>query len=744
MDNSSWTFLIIFLSVLLGFSYHLFTYIHIKRIKILDDGKLFTNSSMDLDSMSKSRKKSKSFDKSPDKWIDKTENLKVDITISLEKKFQSIMKNATWFFLAKYMKMCIYLLPLAGAFGYFVDKSLKVWSWPALWIGFFAICAGEYESCKLAITALPKIAYYVIDKHADISKSFKLLARSASTCVFSTYSFCILQITVMIWLYNHYYLNKSYEREDYIMQSWYMSGFMLSCVFVCVYSQISSACYAKPSQYAMEIIGVNKYNIGGQENAAVLSNLQGNIISGIGFSLTQGFCNLAVPIVIGVVVLSSSPQCSANASSVYFPLVLHSGSLVFNIFLSIFFFSIISVNSSKTINSLLKMFYLTSGLCSIAFAYIIIQYSFTIPCEFIFGYDIYSLNSTLIFYCIVSGQISGMLLSFFLEKVTSQDCQNSKDVIESCYTGEGTGIILGLSFGFKGCLYSTIILVISVISTYYIGGFFGIYLACLGNTLNLPSSLILQILSSSSTCTSLLIESLAIKSESICRIYEINDISDKNLSLSKGPTLLSTGLIGITSLYFFAKSTNLTTFNILSPLEFVAILIGATIPYFFIALLLLKVGQISQNLSLEVQVQCQEWAKNSNFEPDYTICHDIAYKKSHKAMRGFFYIYLGIWLMIMLFLGNKALFGMFLGVIISGFMIQSSVFITNLCWKQCSTYFYNYFASSDIGKSIKTTTTSLNVIGECLKDAAGGMSGALVGVFSVFAILSGGLVTLIY
>ncbi|OMJ82033.1 hypothetical protein SteCoe_17359 [Stentor coeruleus] len=694
--------------------------------------------------MSNSRKKSKSLDISSDKWLKKTENTEADISKSLEKKSESIMKNVTWFLLVKYMKMCMYFIPMTGAFGYFIDKNWKVWSWPALWIGFFAICVGEYENCKFAITALPKAAYNVIDKDKNISKTFKILAKSASTCVFSTCSFCILQITVMIWLYNHYYLKETYEREDYLMQSWYMSSFMLSCAFVCIYSEISSTCYSKPNQYAMEIIGSNKYNIGGQENAAILSNLQGNLISGIGYSLVQGFFNLSIPIIIGVVILSSSPQCSAKASSVYFPLVLHSGSLVLNIFLSIFFFTIISVNSPKTINSLLKMFYIISGLCSIVFAYMTIQYTFIIPCEFIFGYNIYSLDSTLIFYCLVVGQISGMLLSFLLEKITSQDCQSSKDAIESCNTGEGTGIILGLSFGFQGCLYSTTILVIAVTSTYYIGGFFGIYLACLGNTLNLPSSLILQILSSNSTCTSLLIESLNIKSESTCRIYEINDITDKNLSLPKGITLLSTGFIGVTSLYFFAKSINLTTFNILSPLEFVAILIGATIPYFFSALLLLKVGQISQNLSLEVQVQCQEWVKNSNFVADYTICHDISSKKANKAMRGFFYVCLGIWLVVMFFLGNKALFGMLLGVIISGFMLESSAFITNLCWKQCSMYFYNYFASSDIGRSIKTTTTSINIIGECLKDAVGGLSGALVGIFSVFALLSGCLVTLIY
>jgi inorganic pyrophosphatase len=91
--------------------------------------------------------------------------------------------------------------------------------------------------------------------------------------------------------------------------------------------------------------------------------------------------------------------------------------------------------------------------------------------------------------CAVFGLISGMIIGWFTEYMTSHTYSPVRELAGSCRTGAATNIIYGLSLGY----FSTIIPVLAIGLTAYgackLMGYYGIALAALGMLSNLPISL---------------------------------------------------------------------------------------------------------------------------------------------------------------------------------------------------------------------------------------------------------------
>ena len=87
------------------------------------------------------------------------------------------------------------------------------------------------------------------------------------------------------------------------------------------------------------------------------------------------------------------------------------------------------------------------------------------------------------------GLISGMVIGWFTEYMTSHTYSPVRELAGRCRTGAATNIIYGLSLGY----FSTIIPVLAIGLTAYgaskLMGYYGVALAALGMLSNLPISL---------------------------------------------------------------------------------------------------------------------------------------------------------------------------------------------------------------------------------------------------------------
>lgn len=351
--------------------------------------------------------------------------------------------------------------------------------------------------------------------------------------------------------------------------------------------------------------------------------------------------------------------------------------------------------------------------------------------------------------CSAAGLIVGVVIGLATDYFTD----DSKPIVKKCAKASASGpaftILSGVSYGFMSALPAMIGIAVSALVSYKLlaplgsgFGVFGIAMAAIGML-----SIVGMIISNDAYGPIVdnargLAEMGNLGDDVIDICDQLDSAGNTVKAVTKGFSIGAAGLTVIALLSAFrtevlghAPSFALT-FDIMDPVVFFGILIGAVIPAVFSAMLILGVDKNAQRMVKEIHRQFDNTPglKEGTAKPDYAKCIGIATTGSLRELIPAGLVAIMATVVVGFIGGPNAIGGFLLGNIVSGLIL--SLFMSNAggLWDNSKKYVES---GNEGGKGSKAHKAAVigDTVGDPFKDTAGPSINTLITVVSLVASL---------
>ena len=237
------------------------------------------------------------------------------------------------------------------------------------------------------------------------------------------------------------------------------------------------------------------------------------------------------------------------------------------------------------------------------------------------------------FVCTLFGTISGFIIGLTTEYYTSHSFGPVRELAHSCETGAATNVIYGLALGYVSTIIPVICLAVTAFISYIYLQMFGVALAALGMLSSLSIGLAIDAYGPVSDNAGGITEMCQLGAHVRERTDALDAAGNTTAAIGKGFAIGSAGLVSL-SLYgaFLTRASDsgnvypITSIDVISPLIFAGLLIGAMLPYAFTAMTLKSVGKAALQMVREIRRQLQENPdiRTGEAKPDYERCIKIS------------------------------------------------------------------------------------------------------------------------
>ncbi|MDY0064227.1 MAG: sodium-translocating pyrophosphatase, partial [Bacilli bacterium] len=360
----------------------------------------------------------------------------------------------------------------------------------------------------------------------------------------------------------------------------------------------------------------------------------------------------------------------------------------------------------------------------------------------------------------IIGLFVGVIIGITTDYFTNDQKKPVQKVAKASENGPAFTIITGVSYGFLSVLPAMIGIAISALGSYlvcYTTGnpefaMFGVSMAAVG-MLSIVGMIISNDAYGPIVDNARGLAEMGNLGEEVLQITDSLDSAGNTVkAVTKGFSIGAAGLTVIALLFTFMSEVNVeadllglapfTGFDILDPIVFFGILVGAALPAVFSAMLMLGVDRNAQRMVAEIHRQFKEipglLEGKPGIEPEYDKCIAIATSGSLKELipAGLFAILLTLGVG---FIGGvKAIAGFLLGNIVSGLLL--SLFMSNSggLWDNGKKYIE---AGNFGGKGSNAHKAGVvgDTVGDPFKDTAGPSINTQITVVSLVASLMAAL-----
>lgn len=252
--------------------------------------------------------------------------------------------------------------------------------------------------------------------------------------------------------------------------------------------------------------------------------------------------------------------------------------------------------------------------------------------------------------------------------------------------GAAPNIILGLALGYM----STIIPILCIAATIYIAfsyaGMYGIALSALGMLGCLPIQLAIDGYGPISDNAGGIAEMTGLHPSVRQATDKLDAAGNTTAAIGKGFAIGSACLVSLALFGAFVTRTGTKDVNILQPLQFSGLLIGAMLPYAFSALTMAAVGKAANQMIAEIKRQFQSEHMRQGGEPDYDRCIAISTQASIRMMIVPGLLVIGSPFIIGVLFGHEGVSGLLAGAIVSGVQIATSFSNSGGAWDNAKKY----------------------------------------------------------
>ena len=357
-----------------------------------------------------------------------------------------------------------------------------------------------------------------------------------------------------------------------------------------------------------------------------------------------------------------------------------------------------------------------------------------------------------VYFAILAGLISGVLIGQATEYFTSDSYKPTKNLAASSETGTATIIISGLSVGMLSTLFPIIIVAVCVLVAYFVSGggkdasmgLYGIALAAVGMLSTLGITLATDAYGPVADNAGGIAEMAGLDKKVRERTDALDSLGNTTAATGKGFAIGSAALTALALMASYIDKVNtieggaekIANLNITNPTVLVGLFIGACLPFVFAALTMNSVGHAAQSVVKEVRRQFKEidGLMEGKAEADYASCVDLCTKASLKEMVLPTVVAIVVPVIVSLVLGCTGVVGMLAGATASGFLI--AVFMSNSggAWDNAKKYIESGVYGGKGSSNHKAAVVG-DTVGDPFKDTAGPAINILIKLLSMVSIV---------
>jgi len=570
----------------------------------------------------------------------------------------------------------------------------------AFWVGAFTSMAAGYIGMMIATSANVKTTYGCND---SMEEGFKHAFRGGQVLGFALVGLALLILEIIILSYKPGVLGSDYTKQLTLFQ-WtnlvrelfeFVSGYGLGGSTVALFGRVGGGIYTKAADVGADLagkVGEKLPEDSPLNPGTIADNVGDNVgdIAGMGADL---FGSLAESTCAALVVSCSSAELIYNhPDAAYFPMIITAVGIGAS-FITTFFAYI----EAGTVETKLKLQLIISTVLMSA---LIIPTLSVLPENFtiVFANTEYYPTQWKVYGCIMLGLWSGLLIGLATEYYTSHSYGPTRELARACTYDAATNVIKGLALGYMSTIIPILCLAVTILFAFKWAAMYGVALSAIGMLGCLPIALTIDGYGPISDNAGGIAEMCNLDDSIREKTDALDAAGNTTAAVGKGFAIGSAALVALALFGAFvtrveadlsaelgvATVVDATTVNILEPLTFAGLLIGAMLPYAFSALTMSAVGDAAEAMIAEIRRQVP--LIKAGAAPDHETCISISTNSSLKYM-----IAPGAIVILAPFIGGilfsyKFVSGLLAGNIVSGIQIAFSFSNTGGAWDNAKKY----------------------------------------------------------
>ncbi len=520
-----------------------------------------------------------------------------------------------------------------------------------------------------------------------------------------------------------------------------IAGFGLGGSSIALFARVGGGIFTKAADVGADLVG--KVEAGLPEDdprnpAVIADNVGDNVgdVAGMGADL---FGSCAESTCAAMVI--SAIAFSGNVDALLYPILISAVGIP----VSLVTIMMVRVSTEDQVGpALKKMLIISSALMAAVMYFVTVQ---LIPETFeITGQACTALN---VYYCFLTGLIAGLVVGLMTEYYTAHDYAPVREVAQSCETGAATNIIFGLALGYKSAVGPYLAIGVAIYVPWILAGMYGVAIASLGMLGTLVIALTIDAYGPVADNAGGIAEMAGMDEHVRERTDILDAAGNTTAAMGKG---FAIGAAILTSLALFAAFLTradlllkeqhgpsydlLGSINLLDPMVYTGLFIGAVLPAYFSAMTMKSVGSAAYSMIEEVRRQFREipGIMEGTGEPDYDECVAISTRAALKEMIPPGVLIMGAPLVTGYLFGIEATAGLLAGSLVSGGVLAISASNAGGAWDNAK----KYIEKGNLGgKGTETHKAAVvgDTVGDPLKDTSGPSLNILIKLSAILSLV---------